>query len=135
SSSGDLPTSAGASTVAMTQKHVEIAGAEIEINFEPGRLQVTEKEVVDWVSSSARAVAAYFGRFPLRNLTVVIRPSGGKGVHYGNAVGYGKGSATITTYVGAASNKGDLDEDWVMAHEMIHLGFPSLPDGYSWMEE
>jgi hypothetical protein len=116
-------------------RHVEVSGGSIEINFEQGKMELSEEELSNWVSTAARTVAGYFGRFPLRHLTVVIRPRGGRGVHYGNAVGYGGNNATITAYVGSSSSKEDLDDDWVMIHEMFHLGFPSMPDGKSWMEE
>jgi hypothetical protein len=114
---------------------IEISGASIEVNFESSKLDIPEADVIDWVERSARAVAAYYGRFPLKRVTINIQPRGGRGVHYGNAVAYRSGSASITAYVGRSTRKEDFDEDWVMTHEMIHLGFPSVPEAHSWIEE
>src|ERR1041384_3049157 len=82
STSTKLKTSANSHPGALQARRVEIGGATISVNFEPGRLNLSEEDVLDWIRWSGRAVSAFYGRFPLRHLNVNIRPRGGRGVHY-----------------------------------------------------
>lgn len=34
-----------------------------------------------------------------------------------------------------ATEPDDLRRDWVVAHELVHLGFPSVDESHHWMEE
>ena len=45
------------------------------------------------------------------------------------------GGGRIRITVGQSTKQADLDDDWIMTHEMFHLGFPDVPDRYNWMEE
>ena len=79
---------------------------------------------------SAGAVSHYFGRFPVKRVTIEVR--GGRG-----RVGNGRtwGGRLIHISVGWAAKQADLDDDWVMTHEMFHLAFPGVDERYHWMEE
>jgi hypothetical protein len=37
--------------------------------------------------------------------------------------------------LGAEVTKADLDEDWTMTHELVHMALSSLPDESHWLEE
>jgi hypothetical protein len=37
--------------------------------------------------------------------------------------------------VGQHVTQADLDDDWVLTHEMIHFGFPSVEERHHWIEE
>ena len=37
--------------------------------------------------------------------------------------------------IGQHTTQEDLNDDWMMTHELDHLAFPSLPDDQHWMEE
>ena len=37
--------------------------------------------------------------------------------------------------IGQHTTQADLDDDWMMTHELVHMAFPSLPDDQHWMEE
>ena len=39
------------------------------------------------------------------------------------------------TWVGRSATASDLAADWVLTHEMIHLGIPNLPRTHRWLEE
>ena len=45
------------------------------------------------------------------------------------------GDSHINVRLGRSVTVADLRGDWIMAHEMFHLGFPSLDDRYLWMME
>ena len=37
--------------------------------------------------------------------------------------------------IGEHTTQADLNDDWMMTHELVHTAFPSLPDDEHWMEE
>jgi predicted metalloprotease with PDZ domain len=45
------------------------------------------------------------------------------------------GASSITVRLGSRATQADLDQDWVLTHEMFHLAFPTLKDRYLWMME
>ena len=47
----------------------------------------------------------------------------------------GNGGGSIMIWVGGAASEADLDDDWVLTHEMVHLGLPNVPRAQHWMEE
>lgn len=111
---------------------VRVSGAEIEIVF-PAGTSLDRDLIVAHVERSARAVASYYGKFPVKWVRVEVKPTYGRGIKYGNASGWD--GPNIKIYVGVYSNASDFDKDWVVVHEMIHLGFPSLDGRYAWIEE
>jgi hypothetical protein len=94
---------------------------------------LTEKQVLDWVKTSAEAVAAYCGRFPVPRVRVGIRVTDLRkpvsGVTHGGRV------PSIRLSLGPGALGKDLQEDWVLTHEMFHLAFPDLTSDDSWAEE
>jgi len=115
------------------EKHINVSGSSIDITLDSGEFELPEDELVNWISSSAKAVSSYYGRFPVRHLSVFIHPT------YGGRVGYGRTTGSnppsIMVNVGRNVTKAALDDDWVMTHEMVHLGFPSINGDHSWIEE
>jgi hypothetical protein len=120
---------------ATVTRSIDVAGGNIQVALESGKFDLSDEALIDWVTNSARAVAAYYGRFPVRQSVVLIRPQDGQGVDHGSADTDDKNSASIKVYVGRSSRQSDLAEDWVLTHEMVHFGFPSLIGEHSWMEE
>lgn len=114
-------------------RRLNVPGAVIEVFFSPQQFDLPEEALLNWVSASAQAVASYYGKFPVPRLSVYIRD------HEGSRVGYGSTHGTEIPYiqvnVGRKVTKADFDDDWVMTHEMTHLGFPSINGSYSWLEE
>jgi predicted metalloprotease with PDZ domain len=86
-----------------------------------------------WVDRSAGAVAAYFGRFPIARTLVVVLPDRGTSVGFGTT--RGGHVASILVWLGRRAPESELTADWVLVHEMIHLGFPNLPSAQRWLEE
>ncbi len=104
----------------------------VQIAVLPGRLR-DEAAMLTWVETSAKAVAAFYGRFPVPRLLVVVRPADGDGVGFGTAIG-GSGAA-IAIDVGEACAPADFKDDWVLVHEMIHTALPDLEGPHHWLEE
>ena len=112
---------------------MEVPGGVIEVTIGPTEPSVPESALLRWVASSARAVSAYYGRFPVPRLRLNI-VTGWRG-----RVGYGttwcQDAPSIRISVGRATAEADLAEDWILTHEMVHLGFPDMPRAHHWIEE
>jgi hypothetical protein len=112
---------------------LEVPGGVIHVGFAPGEIALPKEKVLDWVRTSAKAVATYYGRFPVSELKLLIVPVNGPRVRGGTTWGY-RGAA-IRVLLGRDSSESDLRRDWVMVHEMVHLALPDMADRHAWLSE
>lgn len=84
------------------------------------------------VARAGEAVAAYYDRFPVPELALVVLPSEGDEIF---GMQLGNGGASVLLFIGKRVTEGELREDWVLAHELFHLGFPTLARRYLWLAE
>jgi hypothetical protein len=110
-----------------------VPGGEIAVAFGPGEPGPDRGRILNWVKSSAGAVATYYGRFPASETRVLVLLQAGRGVSGGRT--WAHRGAAIRIRVGESATERDLERDWVLVHEMTHLAFPSLPDQHNWLEE
>ena len=91
--------------------------------------------MLEWVRTSAKAVATYYGRFPVGSLALQIMPAiGNRGGIHGTTFGRKDGALT-RIFVSPLTTGADLRDDWVMTHEMVHLAFPDMSPEHHWIEE
>jgi hypothetical protein len=112
---------------------LDVPGGVIHVGFAPGEIALPKEKVLDWVRTSARAVATYYGRFPVSELKLLIVPVSGPRVRGGTTWGY-RGAA-IRVMFGSDASENDLRRDWVMVHEMVHLALPDLAERHAWLSE
>lgn len=112
---------------------LEVPGGRINVTFAPREFELNPVEIRSWIITSANAIVAYYGRFPVSELRVVIVPAVGSGIKSGTSYGY-RGAA-IKVSLGRSTRRDQLRDDWVMPHEMVHLAFPSVSDTHTWIEE
>ena len=86
-----------------------------------------------WVTKAGRAVAAYYGTYPVDRVSLTIHAGGPGKISGGKTMGEG-GQARIRIFVGADTTEKDLASNWELVHEMVHLAFPSM-DEHAWIEE
>jgi hypothetical protein len=113
--------------------HLEVGEASIDVSFDSDQFDINRAALFDWVMQSARATAAYFGRFPVTRARVRLLQS--PGARVSNGVSFGEPGARCRITVGQHVTQADLDDDWVLTHEMIHFGFPSVEERHHWIEE
>ena len=90
--------------------------------------------IVNWVNRAAAAVCTYYGRYPVPHVSLNVSIRGGAGVHHG--VTYpAENGGRIRISVGSGTTQAELDEDWMLTHEMIHQAFPYMADNHHWIEE
>jgi predicted metalloprotease with PDZ domain len=129
----DLPEAPYSAFGPFETTRVPVTGGEVEVAVLPGDPALDRVAVVGWAQRAGGDVAAYYGRMPVPRVLVIVVPGGRRAVGYGTTMG--NGGASILIWVGAGAREEDLRRDWVLTHEMVHLGLPNLPRGQSWMEE
>ena len=105
----------------------------IDVVFADGAVGVDRTKVLAWVRRSGIAVTTYFGRFPVRNLGLLIIAEDSAKIGHATTFGYA-GSAT-RIHVGAAADDAAFARDWVLVHEMMHSALPNLPRRALWLQE
>ena len=115
----------------------ECGGAVIQVDFTAGDLDLSRKQILQWVQNAARAVTLYYGKFPVPRARVLIVPiSGEQGIVQGTTWGgVGEFPGFTRIRLGQHTTEKDLSEDWTMTHELIHMAFPSVGDDQHWIEE
>jgi len=113
---------------------ITVGGGTVNIEFTPGHLELRQTLVIGWVSAAARAVTAYYGRFPVQESNVFIVPvQHRRGVLSGTS--WGTRPVSTRVYLGELADNSQLKTDWIMTHEMVHYAFPSMPEEHHWIEE
>ncbi len=116
---------------------IHSGGATIDVTFSEGKIDLPREKVLAWVSTAADAVSAYFGRFPVTNARVVIRPAEGRsGVFRGMT--WGQRGALTRISLGQLTDQNELNNDWMMTHELVHMAFPDIAGEdreHHWIEE
>jgi hypothetical protein len=112
---------------------VAVPGGTITVELATDSPALDRSALLDWVRNSARAVAAFYGHFPIAETRLVVALKGGRGVSGGRT--WAEGGGLIRIRVGEASTPEDYANDWVLVHEMTHLALPSLPEDQEWLEE
>ncbi len=112
---------------------IKLGRDRIDVAFAPGPIDLPRAHILAWITRSAQAVAAYYGRFPVQHARVLIIPVDGRGIRSGTSFGL-RGAASKIAF-GRATTDADLGADWIMTHEFVHYGFPSVSDTHTWIEE
>ena len=108
-------------------------GSTINAQFDGEAKTVSRADLLDWIQRAGDAVCTYYGKFPVPRLKLDIHVRGGGGVHSGTTYPDGGGYTTIS--LGESTSRDELEHDWMLTHEMIHLAFPSMARTHHWIEE
>ncbi len=95
---------------AANEQELKIGGGNIRIEFASVPWPSLRKLVIEWVTTSARAVSIYYERFPVRDVRIRIRFFDGHGTRFGRANGWN--GALITMDVGILNKASDFAKDW-----------------------
>jgi hypothetical protein len=112
---------------------IKIGGGGIDVVFSDGAPGLDRQLTLDWIRTSAQAVTAYFGRFPVPQVRLVVTAGDGGSVG-GTTFGFAGGSL-IRLRVGRNADAASFKRDWVLVHEMTHLALPQLPRSGLWLQE
>jgi hypothetical protein len=112
---------------------VKICGSTIDVRFDSEASSAKRDDLLTWVRRAGEAVCTYYGKSPVSHLNLDVRVQGNSGVHSG--VTYPDDDGYTHISVGADTSVAQLNDDWMLTHEMIHLAFPSMKRRHHWIEE
>jgi hypothetical protein len=119
-----------------SSKTITIDNSTIQVDMAAGTLDLPHDAIIHWITRAAQAVTTYYGRFPVPSDRIFVQPSQGSGVGGGTTWGDVGGSPAFTRiHVGEHTTQAQLNDDWMMTHELVHTALPSLPDDNHWLEE
>src|SRR6266849_6573512 len=126
---GDLPYAAFGD---LRVEKLRLEGGSPTVAIAKARRRQSEEELLGWIRSSAALIARYFGRFPADGALLLVLPAPGDQIH-GRC--RGTGGASIIFFLGTDLDAAEARRSWELVHELVHLGFPSLPRRHHWAEE
>jgi hypothetical protein len=109
------------------------SGAKLEIVTLPGSLASSRRERLAWVTDTARAVGRFWRGFPVARALLAFVPVPGDEVVHGKVVS--PGGAGIALLLGESLRDDALFDDWILVHELFHLGVPSFAREGEWLDE
>lgn len=104
----------------------------VEIEGDPAPEQ--RAAIVAWVEDAVRAVAEYYGRFPVDAVRLAVRLQPGEDIG-GGVASTEAGMPLIRIRVGAGAGARSFADDWELTHELVHTAFPELAPEHHWLEE
>ena len=110
-----------------------VGESRLELQFVSGFDVAGRIEAREWIARSARAIARYFGKFPVPEATILIIPVDGDTVKSGTA--FNDRELRIRVRVGHNVTREKYLADWIMVHEMVHLAIPEVPRNQNWFHE
>lgn len=113
-------------------EQLRLDGGSLAIALAKAQRRQSEQELLGWIRTSAALVSQYFERFPADAALLLVLPVPGDQIH-GRA--RGSGGASVLFFVGTDLDMADARRSWQLVHELVHLGFPSLPRRHLWAEE
>jgi hypothetical protein len=97
-----------------------------------GGVELAHDDVLPWLRAELTAIRAYY-ESELDDRIVVLVAPGNSDVIRGKTLG--GGGASVLVRLGTTTTTADLAADWVVAHELVHVGFPALGYEHGWFSE
>jgi hypothetical protein len=109
------------------------AGSTIHVYFPTAPPDTLKQAIKIWINKAATAVSNYYRRYPVSAVDITVNLRNRPGTGGGHTSGWN--GARIEIAVGRNTTAAELDDDWIMTHEMVHLAFPSMAEKHHWIEE
>lgn len=118
----------------LQRRTLNVEGGKLELARLDGPLDLPLDSVTRWVQVSARAVSAFYGTFPVARATLTVLP-----IPQRRSVLFGKvlpeSEPGVALLLGQHAKERELYADWILVHELFHLGFPSFFQEGKWLDE
>lgn len=114
-------------------QRIAIGASVIDVRFDAAAFAASSSVLVDWVRAAGRAVADYFGAFPVPLVIVEVGASEGTAIGGGRA--FSSAPPRVVISVGRKASRRQFDADWRLTHELVHLAFPDVAPRHHWIEE
>lgn len=114
--------------------HLELPGQALSVALLDGELDLPREVLWRWVETFARAVIGFYGAAPDPQLFIVLAPSPGeRGVRFGKLLP--ESAPGIVVLLGEHTSERELYSDWILVHELFHVGSPSFDGEGRWFDE
>jgi predicted metalloprotease with PDZ domain len=110
-----------------------LPGAQLQIVFLGQPVAIGDDGALEWIRKAATCESRFFGRFPVDATVFVVPVQDAEGVVFGRVMSLA--GASVVLLFGTATKAADQRDDWVVAHELFHLGTPSFVGEGHWLEE
>ena len=118
----------------LRQRTLDIDGARLDVTALDGPLDRSFDELNAWIAKSADAVHDFYGAFPVPRASVMVLPVPKRdGVVFGKVLP--ESEPAVALLVGQHAPAKALYSDWILVHELFHLGFPSFFEEGKWLDE
>ena len=118
---------------AIRREHLAVSGAGLDLALLGPPLAMGDAGISGFIGESASCVAALFGRFPVDATVFVVPVHGQSSVVFGRVMSLA--GASVALLVGDATPASSVHGEWVVVHELFHLGTPSFVGEGHWLEE
>jgi predicted metalloprotease with PDZ domain len=112
---------------------VQVTGAALDVTLLGAPLAMGDEATLSWLRDSASCVARLFGRFPVDASVFVLPVRGADEVVFGRVMSLA--GASVALLFGTETRAETAHQDWVVVHELFHLGTPSFVGEGHWLEE
>ena len=96
-------------------------------------LAMGDAAATSWVKDAATCVASLYGRFPVDATVFVVPVQGADEVVFGRVMSLS--GASVALLFGSQTKATAEHDDWVVVHELSHLGTASFMGEGHWLEE
>ena len=104
-----------------------------EVVLLDGRLNVPQSTLLEWIAHCADAITRFWHGFPAPGMKIFVLPrAGAEGVVFGRDMS--GGGISMVLVVGERATRAQLYDDWVLIHELVHVGSPFVA-GAPWFTE
>jgi hypothetical protein len=115
-------------------RKLDTPGSSLRMALLDGPLALGAERMARWVEIAFGAVKAFYEQAPDSEVLVVIAPlPKQRGVKFGRLLP--ESAPGIVLLVGETTTERDLAEDWMLTHELFHVGTPSYGAKSGWFDE
>jgi hypothetical protein len=115
------------------RSRVHVPGGDLDVAVLGPPLTMGDAAAVGWVKDAATCVAGLYGRFPAEATVFVVPVHGADEVVFGRVLSLAGGSVALL--IGSETPASAEHGEWVIVHELSHLGTPSFMGEGHWLEE
>lgn len=118
---------------ALRRARVDVPGGSLDAVLLGPPLAMGDAAALAWIHDAAACVGRLYGTFPASATVFVVPVKGADEVVFGRVLSLAGGSVAL--YFGADTPAKAARTDWVVVHELSHLGTASFMGEAHWLEE
>lgn len=118
---------------ALRRTPIDVPGAKVDAVLLGPPLAMGDPSALSWVKDAASCVAGLYGRFPVDATVFVVPVQGADEVVFGRVMSLA--GASVALLFGSETQAKSEHDNWVVVHELSHLGMVSFVGEGHWLEE